>query len=117
MSLARDEEQGEGLKMLPKKVNVLSVTYSIKYCDTLAEVSRDQMNLNWGQCDHMRNEIRVFRYPSDQATLQTLFHEILHIYEYSFGLSLEESLVNWIAAHFLDFVVRNKVDKWITEQK
>lgn len=97
---------------LPKKVSVLSYEYKVVYCNLLSDVSNNEMDLCWGVTSHKDGEIRVFRHPSDVATLQTLAHEIVHCYEQAFGLRLEEKTIDFIATLTVDHLVRNK---WIIQ--
>lgn len=100
---------------LPKKINILSDVYDVVYCDTINDVGGDDMPQLWGCVKFKEREIRIYKHLSDIATMQTVMHEVVHAYENKFGLDVDEKTVELISSLFVEFVIRNRVDKWITD--
>jgi hypothetical protein len=67
--------------ILPDKVNILGVEYTILYFDNPAEVDPEKRKSLWGFADHWTRTIRIYdtgNRPAEDIFF-VLVHEILHV--------------------------------------
>ncbi len=74
--------------MLPDKVNILGIEYSIEYKDTPSEVDIFNRESLWGQIDYWTRSIRIYRNDlSSEDIWSSIIHEVLHGIVETFHLS------------------------------
>jgi hypothetical protein len=82
----------------PKKIHLKSATYRIKFVANLESI---------GETDALRREIRIRKNMSDNETLRTFIHEVLHFMEFEFPVKLKHKTVYKLEKAIFAFLMDN----------
>lgn len=93
---------------LPKSIKVGYKKYKVLQWQS----TEDRSSPHLGNCDRLRNVIRVDTSYGDAETLNTLVHEVLHACWWNAGLrfdDIEEEIVNTMANQLTQVLIDNKI--------
>ncbi len=101
--------------MRPDTINILGKNIKVEYCEKVSDVDIFKRESLWGQYDPWTHTIRVYSNGrSEDATLSTLLHEILHVIATELHLSslddsdeIKHNELDVLALALSDMLIRN----------
>ena len=86
---------------IPRKVKILGQTYTVHY--------KKEMEDDMGECDYVNNKITLLRGMTDEKTMQTFLHELIHAVEKSMNINLKEDQVDNLSLGLYQILKENNI--------
>lgn len=96
---------------IPKQVRIKNALYNVVFTNTL-EFKDDEFC--FGACDPSTRTIFLKKHLTEQQTVSTYFHEVLHAFEFEYDVKIGHPMIEILEKCFAhlhrrnDFVIRRK---------
>jgi hypothetical protein len=93
---------------LPSKVRIKSrISYNLFWTTDLGHEGDEPIT---GECCEQTRQIRILSGQSDDETMKTFIHEVLHCLEFEYDIELPHKAINQLESAILKVL---KLNKWL----